>query len=48
VCIDTFQRNGLLEDARNCQIAVDAIRGTLPPALSGESPDAEGDIDMAD
>lgn len=48
VCIDTFQRNGLLEDARNCQIAFDAIRGKLPPALRGEAPDAEGVIDMVE
>ncbi|KAJ4289602.1 hypothetical protein N0V90_010931 [Kalmusia sp. IMI 367209] len=50
VCIDTFQRNGLLEEAYHCQVAFDAIREKLPPALRGEAPDAEdaeGDIDMA-
>ncbi|KAF1966433.1 hypothetical protein BU23DRAFT_560246 [Bimuria novae-zelandiae CBS 107.79] len=46
VCIDTFQRNGLLEDARNCQIAFDAIREKLPPGLWGEVQDVDGDIDM--
>lgn len=46
VCIDTFQRNGLLEDAHNCQIAFDAIREKLPPALRGELSDAEGDLVM--
>ncbi|KAL5445468.1 hypothetical protein PMIN07_004689 [Paraphaeosphaeria minitans] len=45
-CIDTFQRNGLLEDAHNCQIAFEAIRDKLPPALRGEPPDADGDIDV--
>ncbi|KAK7185348.1 hypothetical protein DPSP01_011113 [Paraphaeosphaeria sporulosa] len=45
-CIDTFQRNGLLEDAHNCQIAFEAIRDKLPPALRGEAPDADGDIDV--
>lgn len=45
-CIDTFQRNGLLEDAHNCQIAFEAIRDKLPAALRGETPDADGDIDL--
>lgn len=51
VCIDTFQRNGLLEDAHNCQLAFEAIRDRLPSALRGEAADAEdaeGDVDMGD
>lgn len=48
ICINTFQRNGLLEDAHACQVAFTEIRHKLPPALRGEDSeqDAEGDVDM--
>jgi len=46
ICIDTFQRNGLFEDAQNCQLAFNEIREKLPLALRGDDADAEGDIDM--
>jgi hypothetical protein len=46
ICINTFQRNGKLEDAFACQQAFDEIRERLPPALRGEAPDADGDVDM--
>lgn len=48
ICISTFQRNGLWEDARLCQEAFDEIRGKLPSKLRGddEDEDAEGDVDM--
>jgi len=48
ICISTFQRNGMLEDANLCQQAFEEIRGKLPPALGGgvSDADAEGDVDM--
>ncbi|KAL1602507.1 hypothetical protein SLS60_005923 [Paraconiothyrium brasiliense] len=45
VCIDTFKRNGLLEDAHNCQVTFEGIRDKLPPTLRGEALDADGDND---
>jgi hypothetical protein len=52
LCISTFQRNGMLEDASLCQQAFEEVRGKLPPALRAEGSDADadgdadGDIDM--
>ncbi|CAI6328692.1 unnamed protein product [Periconia digitata] len=48
ICTHTFQVNGLLEDAQNCQLEFNKIRHQLPPALRGEDSDldAEGDVDM--
>jgi hypothetical protein len=43
LAISTFQRNGLHEDAQNCQQALEEIKETLPPALRGEDADAEGE-----
>ncbi|KAF1952003.1 hypothetical protein CC80DRAFT_453041 [Byssothecium circinans] len=48
ICINTFQRNNLFEDAQGCVQAFEELRQRLPPALRGEDVDAEGeeDIDM--
>ena len=51
LCINTFQRNGLLEDARLCQVAVEELKEKLPPPLRGDGGVAvkveqNGDIKM--
>ncbi|PVH94590.1 hypothetical protein DM02DRAFT_633603 [Periconia macrospinosa] len=50
ICMNTFQRNGLFEDATACQIAFEQLRKDLPTGLTmkneGSEQDAEGDVDM--
>ncbi|PSN68177.1 hypothetical protein BS50DRAFT_573136 [Corynespora cassiicola Philippines] len=48
LCINTFQRNGLLEDANACQQAVEELRGKLPAPLRGgvAAVDRDGDVKM--
>lgn len=46
LCFGTFQRNGMLNDAQECQRAYEAVRGKLPLALqTPDDVDAEGDED---
>ena len=44
LCITTYQRNGLIEEAQKAQAEFEAIQPQLPPALRGGG-DAEGEID---
>ncbi|KAF2179111.1 hypothetical protein K469DRAFT_674812 [Zopfia rhizophila CBS 207.26] len=48
LCINTFQRHGLLEDAAHVQREFEAICDKLPPPLKGESvvKDEDGDYEM--
>ena len=48
MCISTFQRNGFLDDANACQQAFNEIAGKLPPALGGETLDADADAEGED
>ncbi|CAO2648327.1 Nn.00g075940.m01.CDS01 [Neocucurbitaria sp. VM-36] len=46
LCMSTYQRNGLLEEAHKAQLEFEAVRPQLPPALRGEEDiDAEGEED---
>ncbi|ORY15456.1 cohesin loading factor-domain-containing protein [Clohesyomyces aquaticus] len=45
LCVKTFMNNGLGMDARQAQVAFEAIRERLPPGLRGEV-DAGGDVKM--
>ncbi|KAF2640608.1 hypothetical protein P280DRAFT_426699 [Massarina eburnea CBS 473.64] len=45
ICINTFQRNGLFEDAMLCVRALEELRVRLPVALRGEDGDVDGDVD---
>lgn len=46
LCISTYQRNGLIEEAQQAQMEFEAVKPQLPPALRGEEDvDAEGEED---
>lgn len=33
LCVNNFMRNGLLQDAQDCQVALEEVKDSLPPAL---------------
>jgi hypothetical protein len=46
LCMSTYQRNGLIEEAQKAQLEYDEVRHLLPPALTGgDDVDAEGEDD---
>lgn len=46
LCMSTYQRNGLIEEAQKAQQEYDEVRHLLPPALTGgDDVDAEGEDD---
>ncbi len=50
LCITTYQRNGLIEEAQKAQLEFEAVQPQLPPALRGGGElegelDAEGDME---
>lgn len=48
ICVDTFSRNGLVEDAQACLSAFEELRERLPHALRGDvdvDVDADGEVD---
>ncbi|KAF2129068.1 hypothetical protein P153DRAFT_317645 [Dothidotthia symphoricarpi CBS 119687] len=46
LCIGTFERNGMMNEAQECQRTYEMIRGKLPLALQNQDDmDAEGDED---
>jgi hypothetical protein len=46
LCMSTYQRNGMIEEAQKAQQEYDEVKHLLPPALTGgDDVDAEGEDD---